>query len=196
MVTDGLRLPPGIRPEVLIDRQSDGNPLFVEELTKSLLQSGQLREPRRGGLELAVPLTRIADAGWDLDHPLLMARLDRLPVGAGAGADRRRDRARVLACPDRRSGAANPRTELASALERLVAAGLLFRQSAPPHASYLFKHALVQDAAYGTLLREPRRVLHARIAETLESRFPEIAETPARAAGASLRRSRADRKGG
>ena len=55
-------------------------------------------------------------------------------------------------------------------------AGLLFRQGAAPHATYLFKHALVQDAAYGTLLREPRRALHARIADTLESQFAEIAE--------------------
>ena len=69
-----------------------------------------------------------------------------------------------------------PEAELASALDRLIAAGLLFRQGVPPHASYLFKHALVQDAAYGTLLREPRRALHARIAETLESQFAEIAE--------------------
>jgi hypothetical protein len=60
-------------------------------------------------------------------------------------------------------------------LDRLIAAGLLFRQGVPPQASYLFKHALVRDAAYGTLLREPRRVLHARIAETLESQFAEIA---------------------
>ena len=58
----------------------------------------------------------------------------------------------------------------------LLHAGLLFRQGVPPHATYLFKHALVQDAAYGTLLREPRRALHARIAETLESQFAEIAE--------------------
>ena len=69
-----------------------------------------------------------------------------------------------------------PEAELQSALDRLIAAGLLFRQGAPPHATYLFKHALVQDAAYGTLLREPRRALHARIAETLESQFAEIAE--------------------
>ena len=66
--------------------------------------------------------------------------------------------------------------ELGSALDRLIAAGLLFRQGVPPHASYLFKHALVQDAAYGTLLREPRRTLHARIADTIESQFLEIAE--------------------
>ena len=66
---------------------------------------------------------------------------------------------------------------LASALDRLLQSGLLSRQGAPPHATYLFKHALVQDAAYGTLLREPRRALHARIAEVLESQFPDIAES-------------------
>ena len=66
---------------------------------------------------------------------------------------------------------------MASALNRLTAADLLFRQGAPPHATYLFKHVLVQDAAYGTLLREPRRALHARIADTLESEFAEIAES-------------------
>ena len=71
---------------------------------------------------------------------------------------------------------ASRRRSWQSALDRLIAAGLLFRQGVPPHATYLFKHALVQDAAYGTLLREPRRALHARIAETLESQFAEIAE--------------------
>ena len=72
--------------------------------------------------------------------------------------------------------ARKPEAELNSALDRLIAAGLLFRQGVAPHATYLFKHALVQDAAYGTLLRDARRVLHARIAETLESQFAEIAE--------------------
>jgi predicted ATPase len=67
--------------------------------------------------------------------------------------------------------------ELGSALDRLIAAGLLFRQGLPPHATYLFKHALVRDAAYGTLLREQRRVLHARIADTLEVQFADIAES-------------------
>ena len=66
--------------------------------------------------------------------------------------------------------------ELNFALDRIIAAGLLFRQGNPPFATYLFKHALVQDVAYGTLLREPRRVLHARIAETIENEFAEIAE--------------------
>ena len=70
-----------------------------------------------------------------------------------------------------------PEAEVNLALDRLVAAGLLFRQGVAPHATYLFKHALVQDAAYGTLLRDARRALHARIAETLESQFAEIAES-------------------
>ena len=73
--------------------------------------------------------------------------------------------------------ARKPEAELGSALDRLVQSDLLSRQGVPPQASYLFKHALVQDAAYGTLLREPRRALHARIAETLESRFAETAES-------------------
>ena len=70
-----------------------------------------------------------------------------------------------------------PEAGLRLALDRLVGAGLLFRRGMPPHANYLFKHALVQDAAYGTLLREPRRALHARIAETIDSEFAESAES-------------------
>ena len=104
-----------------------------------------------------------------------MARLDRLgpakevaQIGAAIG---REFSHALLAAVARK-----PETELQSALDRLIEAGLLFRQGVPPHATYLFKHALVQDAAYGTLLREPRRALHARIAETLESQFAEIAE--------------------
>ena len=104
-----------------------------------------------------------------------MARLDRLGPAKevaqiGAAIGREFSHALLGAV------AGKPEAELASALDRLIAAGLLFRQGAPPHATYLFKHALVQDAAYGTLLREPRRALHARIAETLESQFAEIAE--------------------
>jgi predicted ATPase len=71
----------------------------------------------------------------------------------------------------------NPEAELEAALARLVGAGVLFREGVPPHATYLFKHSLVQDAAYGTLLRGPKRALHTRIAETLERQFAEIAET-------------------
>jgi predicted ATPase len=104
-----------------------------------------------------------------------MARLDRLgpakevaQIGAAIG---REFSHALLAAVVRK-----PEAELGSALNRLIQAGLVFRQGEPPHATYLFKHALVQDAAYGTLLREPRRALHARIAESLESQFPEVAE--------------------
>src|SRR5262249_43334622 len=69
-----------------------------------------------------------------------------------------------------------PEAELQTTLDRLISAGLLLRQSGAPYPTYSFKHALVRDAAYSTLLREPRRALHARIAETLESQFAEIAE--------------------
>jgi predicted ATPase len=72
--------------------------------------------------------------------------------------------------------ASKANADLASALDRLIEAGLLFRQGVPPYATYLFKHALVQDAAYGTLLREPRRALHARVAEALRDRFTTIAD--------------------
>jgi hypothetical protein len=103
-----------------------------------------------------------------------MARLDRLghakEVAIAAAIGREFSHA-LLAAVVRK-----PETELNSALDRLIEAGLLFRQGVPPHASYLFKHALVQDAAYGTLLRDARRGLHARIAKTLESKFTDIAE--------------------
>jgi predicted ATPase len=102
-------------------------------------------------------------------HASLMARLDRLGAPAkkvaqiGAAIGREFSQA-LLAAVVRKQEA-----ELQSALDTIVAAGLLFRQGVRPHATYLFKHALVQDAAYGTLLREPRRALHARIAEILHS---------------------------
>jgi len=104
-----------------------------------------------------------------------MARLDRLgrprelaQIGAAIGREFSHS---LLAAVVRK-----PEAELESGLDRLIQAGLLYRRGAPPHATYLFKHALVQDAAYGMLLREPRRALHARIAATLESQFAEITE--------------------
>ena len=105
-----------------------------------------------------------------------MARLDRLGAAKevaqiGAAIGREFSHALLAAVVGK------PEAELGSALDRLINAGLLFRQGVAPHATYLFKHALVQDAAYGTLLREPRRALHARIAEVLESQFAEIAES-------------------
>ena len=108
-------------------------------------------------------------------HASLMARLDRLGAAKevaqiGAAIGREFSHALLAAV------VGEPEAELGSSLDRLTNAGLLFRQGVAPHATYLFKHALVQDAAYGTLLREPRRALHARIAEALESQFAEVAE--------------------
>jgi predicted ATPase len=104
-----------------------------------------------------------------------MARLDRLgpakevaQIGAAIGREFSHTLQAAVAC--------KPEAETASALDRLIGAGLLFRRGAPPHATYVFKHALVQDAAYGTLLREPRRALHAHIAEALEKEFADLAE--------------------
>ena len=109
-------------------------------------------------------------------HASLMARLDRLGAAkevAQVGAVIGREFSHALL----EAAAGKPEAELGSALDRLINAGLLFRQGFGPHATYLFKHALVQDAAYGTLLREPRRALHARIADVLQTRFTEIAES-------------------
>jgi predicted ATPase len=108
-------------------------------------------------------------------HASLMARLDRLGSAkevAQIGAVIGREFPHALIAAVAHKG----EPELRSALDRLVDAGLLFRQGSAPHATYLFKHALVQDAAYGTLLREPRRALHARIVETLDNQFADIAE--------------------
>ena len=105
----------------------------------------------------------------------LMARLDRLGSAKevaqiGAAIGREFSHALLSAVVSK------PEPELASALDRLIAAGLLFRQGVPPHASYLFKHALVQDAAYGTLLRRRRQELHARVATTLEQHFADLVD--------------------
>jgi class 3 adenylate cyclase len=162
-------LPPNIQQDIV--ERTDGVPLFVEEMTKAVLEaeSQGVAEHRVAAVPspaLAVPASL---------HASLMARLDRLgpakevaQIGAAIG---REFSHALLAAVVRK-----PEAELGSALDRLVAAGLLFRQGVPPHATYLFKHALVQDAAYGTLLREPRQALHARIAETLESGFAGLAE--------------------
>lgn len=160
----GIRsLPTGIRRDII--ERSDGVPLFAEEMTKAVLDAEGENETHRAAA--GVPASLQAS---------LMSRLDRLgpakdiaQVGAAIG---REFPHMLLAAVVRR-----PPAELDAALDRLVAAGLLFREGTPPHASYLFKHALVQDAAYSTLLREPRRLLHARIAQVLESQFPEIAES-------------------
>ena len=154
-----------------IVERTDGIPLFVEEMTKAVLEAES--EDEAGHTAATVPSSAVAVPASL--HASLMARLDRLgpakevaQVGAAIGREFSHT---LLAAVAHKSDA-----ELMLALDRLEDAGLLFRQGVPPHASYLFKHALVQDAAYGTLLREHRRALHARIAETLATQFAHIAE--------------------
>jgi predicted ATPase len=163
-------LPASIRRDIV--ERTDGIPLFVEEMTKAVLEAESEGAARR--MVAAVPSAALAVPASL--HASLMARLDRIgpakevaQIGAAIG----REFSHALLA----SVVRKPEAELGSAIGRLIQAGLLFRQGVPPHATYLFKHALVQDAAYGTLLREPRRALHARIAETLESQFAEIAES-------------------
>ncbi len=168
-VVGNKQLPASIRRDIV--ERTDGIPLFVEEMTKAVLEAESELEARR--MAAAIPSASLAVPATL--HASLMARLDRLgpakevaQIGAAIG---REFSHALLAAVVRR-----PEAELDTALDRLIAADLLLRQGVPPHASYLFKHALVQDAAYGTLLREPRRALHARIAEAIESQFAEIAE--------------------
>jgi len=162
-------LPADVMAEIV--ERTDGIPLFVEEMTKAVLEAEN--EGAARCTVAAVPSPALAVPASL--HASLMARLDRLGAAkevAQIGAAVGREFSHALLAAIVRK----PEAELGLALDRLVQAGLLFRQGVPPHASYLFKHALVQDAAYGTLLREPRRALHARIAEALESQFAETAE--------------------
>jgi predicted ATPase len=167
-VTGNKPLPANVRQDII--ERTDGIPLFVEEMTKSVLEA-----VGEGAAERAVAATPSPSVSVPASlHASLMARLDRLGRAkevAQIGATIGREFSHSLIA----AVARKPESELSSALNRLIAAGLLFRQGVPPHARYLFKHALVQDAAYGTLLREPRRALHARIAETIEDTFVEIA---------------------
>ena len=167
-VAGNKTLPDNIRKDI-IDR-TDGIPLFAEEMTKAVLEAEDEGEPQQ--IVAAVPSPALAVP--PSLHASLMARLDRLgpakevaQIGAAIG----REFSHALLA----SVVRKPEEELGLALDRLIAAGLLFRQGAPPHATYLFKHALLRDAAYGTLLRDPRRGLHARIAGAIENQLAEIA---------------------
>jgi predicted ATPase len=162
-------LPTSVRHDII--ERSDGIPLFIEEMTKAVLEAESQGATEQTIAPIPSP-ARLVPASL---HASLMARLDRLgfakevaQIGAALG--------REFSHPLLTAVARKPDAQMGTALDRLIASGLLFRQGSPPYATYLFKHALVQDAAYGTLLREPRRALHARIADTLESRFYEIAE--------------------
>ena len=161
-ITEGLALPSEVMEEILA--RTDGVPLYVEELTKSLLESGLLRRQgetynlRSSPENFAIPAS-LRDS--------LMARLDRL--------EEHKEIAQIGACFGREFSyrllervAPVQGAELERALARIVDAGLAMQEGSPPAASYVFKHALVQDAAYDSLLRSRRKELHASIALALE----------------------------
>ncbi|RWQ52882.1 AAA family ATPase [Mesorhizobium sp.] len=160
-------LPSEVVAEII--ERTDGVPLFVEELTKAVLEGGNTRTvlSRAAATALNVPATL---------HASLMARLDRLgstvkeiaQVGAVLGREFSYE---LLAAVAQRNAA-----DLNGALDQLVGAGLVFCRGTQPLATYLFKHALVQDAAYGTLLRAKRQELHKRVADVLEEKWTEITE--------------------
>jgi len=167
-VTDGKVLPREILDRIV--ERTDGIPLFIEELTKALLESGLLHEGE-DRYTLTGPLPPLAIPS-SLQASLL-ARLDRLlsvkeiaQIGAALGREFSYE---MLAAIARRS-----EDQLHNALDQLTASGLIFRRGTPPKANYMFKHALVQDAAYSTLLRGQREEIHARIAGVIEERFPEL----------------------
>ncbi len=170
-IAGGKALPDEIVAQI-VDR-TDGVPLFVEELTKSVLESGLLREEAdRYVLDGALPPFAIPTSL----HDSLMARLDRLAsvrlvaqIGAAIG--------REFPYTLLRAVSRLPEDELQAALGRLVASELVFQRGMPPDAVYGFKHALVQDAAHGSLLRGTRQQLHAQIAEALETLSPGLMDT-------------------
>ncbi len=158
--------------EEIVER-TDGVPLFIEELTKAVLESGEHGD--RVGAVLAV--SPLPDLGIPATlHASLIARLDRLgPIAkeiGQIGAVIGREFGYELIAPV----AQRPAAELRSGLDRLVEAGLLFCRGLAPQSSYLFKHALVQDAAYSTLLRTRRQEMHARVAALLEQHFADLVE--------------------
>jgi predicted ATPase len=170
-VAGGKKLPPDIADRILTN--TEGVPLFVEELTRTVLDSGLLVEA--GDRYLAIgPLPALAIPSTLQDS--LMARLDRLsPI---------KETAQIGACIGRvfrhRLFAAVSGTDQArldDALNQLEQAELVFRSGAPPDATYTFKHALVRDTAYQSLLKSRRQQIHARIAAALEAEFADIAET-------------------
>ena len=171
-VAHSKTLPAEVMEQVIA--RTDGVPLFVEELTKMVLESGLLQE-REERYELTGPLPPLAIP--TTLHDSLMARLDRLATVKGMaqlGATLGREFSYALL------QAVSPWDEgtLRRGLHQLVEAEFLYQQGLPPEAKYLFKHALIQEAAYQSLLRSTRQQYHQRIAQMLETRFPEtVSET-------------------
>jgi class 3 adenylate cyclase/tetratricopeptide (TPR) repeat protein len=169
-VTGGKALPSEVLEQILA--RTEGVPLFAEELTKTVLESGFLSDAGDRYV-LARPLPPFAIPATL--HDSLMARLDRLAPAKevaqiGACIGREFDHQLIAAV------VSLPEAELQLALDRLVAAELVFRRGVAPATTYLFKHAMVRDVAYESLLRKRRQDLHARIASAIEKRFPQIIE--------------------
>ncbi|MGA7334621.1 MAG: adenylate/guanylate cyclase domain-containing protein, partial [Pseudolabrys sp.] len=170
-VTGGTTLPKEVMDEILA--RADGVPMFIEELTKTVLESKLLQE-RDGHYVLERPLPPLAIP--TTLHASLMARLDRLApvrevaqIGAVAGREFHYELLNAVA--------GLPREELEEALGQLVRSELIFRRGEIPHAVYTFRHTLVRDAAYAGLLKSRRGHLHAAIANVLEQQFPDIVQT-------------------
>ncbi|WEX86686.1 AAA family ATPase [Sinorhizobium garamanticum] len=170
-LTGGRALPTEVLNQIV--GQTDGVPLFVEELTRAILETNLLKD-EGDHYVLASPLSAIAIPATLQES--LMARLDRLAparevaqVAAAIGREFSHELL-VTAAPLRTS-------EVEEALDDLIASGLVFRHGTPPQVTYSFKHALVRDAAYATLVRTKRQRLHAAIATAIEQRFPETVQT-------------------
>ena len=170
-VTGGKVLPPAVLQEVV--RKTDGVPLFVEELIKTVLESGLLRV-QADHYELSGPLPPLAIPATL--HDALMARLDRLAavkvvaqLGAAIGRTFPYELIQVVAQLDAAT--------LHGALAQLVETEVVAQRGLPPQATYTFKHALIQDAAYQSLLRSTRQQYHQQIAQVLEGQFADIRET-------------------
>jgi len=170
-VTGGLPLPPEVLDEIIT--KTDGVPLFVEELTKTVLESGMLRV-ENDSYVLDQPLTSLAIPSTLQDS--LMARLDRLAsvkdiaqIGAVIGREFRHEL--ILAVVGLEDSV------LTAGLEKLAEAGLVIRRGTPPLANYIFKHALIQDISYASLLKSRRQQLHARISKVLVEQFSDLIET-------------------
>ena len=187
-ITAGKTLPDEVMNQILA--RTDGVPLFIEELTKMVLESALLHE-RDGHYVLERPLPSLAIP--TTLHASLMARLDRLApvrevaqIGAVAGRDFHYELLNAVA--------GLPRERLEEALGQLEQSELIFRRGEIPHAVYTFKHALVRDAAYAGLLKSRRAHLHAAIANALEQQFPEIVQTQPETLARPSHGSRTDRK--
>jgi predicted ATPase len=170
-VTGGKALPPEVVQQIVA--KTDGVPLFVEELSKMVVESGLVREAA-GHYELAGPLPPLAIPSTLQDS--LMARLDRLaPVreiaqlGATLGREFSYELLYAVSSLDEGT--------LQQGLRQLVEVELVYQRGLPPQATYLFKHALIQDAAYQALLKSTRQQSHRQIAQVLAGRFPETVET-------------------